>query len=67
MTEHHDVVKNTVDFVSVVSTLGAFLNLFNPIFALIGAVLGLMRIAEMVTGKNFADLIRRKKDDAVDQ
>jgi hypothetical protein len=27
----------------------------------------LMRIAEMVTGKPFSELIRRKKPDAIDQ
>jgi hypothetical protein len=35
-----------------------------PLFGLIGAVWTLMRIAEMVTGKPFDQIIRRKKDDA---
>jgi hypothetical protein len=33
------------------------------LFGLIGAVWTLMRIAEMVTGKPFDQIIRRKKDD----
>ena len=38
--------------------------MFTPVFGLIGAIWTLMRIAEMITGKPFAELIRRKKDDA---
>ena len=60
----HDTIRNTVDTVSVFTAIGAFLNMFSPIFGLIGAVLGLMRIAEMITGKDFYELIRKKKQDA---
>jgi hypothetical protein len=67
MTEHSDNVKNTLDFVAVFATFGSFLELFNPLFALIGAIVGLMRIYEMTTGNNFYDLFKRKKDDAVDK
>jgi hypothetical protein len=67
MTEHQDTVKNTLDVLSVVATIGSFLEMFTPIFGLIGAIWTLMRIAEMVTGKPFAELIRRKKPDAVDE
>jgi len=58
----HDTIRNTVDTISVFTAIGAFLNMFSPIFGLVGAVLGLMRIAEMVTGKSFYELIRKKKD-----
>jgi hypothetical protein len=34
------------------------------VFGLIGAVWTLMRIVEMISGKPFAELIRRKKPDA---
>jgi nicotinamide riboside transporter PnuC len=64
MTENHDTIRNVLDTVSVFATLGSLLNLLSPIFGLIGAILGLMRIAEMVTGKPFSVLIGRKKDDA---
>jgi len=68
MAENHDTVKNTLDIVSAIAAIGSFLNLFTPIFGLIGAVWTLMRIAEMVTGKPFSEIIGKKKaDDAVDK
>ena len=67
MSNAHDTIKNTLDVVSVVATIGSFLEMLTPVFGLIGAVWTLMRIAEMVTGKPFAELIRRKKPDAIDQ
>ena len=63
MTEHTDNVKNVLDVVAVFTTLGTFLNLLTPIFGLIGAVVGAMRIYEMATGKEFSTLFRKKKDD----
>jgi hypothetical protein len=67
MSEHHDNVKNTLDFIAIFTTFGSFLQLFSPLFALIGAIVGAMRIYEMATGKEFHTLFKRKKDDAVDQ
>ena len=64
MTQTHDTTKNVIDLVSVVATIGSFLELLTPIFGLIGAVWTLMRIAEMVTGKPFSEIIRRKKPNA---
>lgn len=64
MSQNHDVVKNTLDVLSVMAAIGSFLEMLTPVFGLIGAVWTLMRIAEMVTGKPFAELIRRKKPDA---
>ena len=64
MTQTHDTVKNIIDLASVVAAIGSFLELLTPIFGLIGAVWTLMRIAEMVTGKPFAEIIRRKKPNA---
>jgi hypothetical protein len=64
MTQAHDTTKNVIDLVSVVATIGSFLELLTPIFGLIGAVWTLMRIAEMVTGKPFSELIGRKKPNA---
>lgn len=60
--DKHELVKNAADVVSVVATIGSFLQVITPFFGLIGAVWTLMRIAEMVTGKEFHELIRRKKD-----
>jgi hypothetical protein len=64
MTQAHDTTKNVIDLVSVVATIGSFLELLTPIFGLIGAVWTLMRIAEMVTGKPFSELIGREKPNA---
>jgi len=64
MSTNHDTVKNTLDILSVFATIGSFLEMLTPIFGLIGAVWTLMRIAEMVAGKPFAEIIRRKKPDA---
>ena len=66
MGQHTETVKNTLDIVSVVAAIGSFLELLTPVFGLIGAVWTLMRIAEMVTGKPFSEIVRRKKvaDDA---
>jgi hypothetical protein len=63
MTEHNEHVKNALDVVSLLATIGSFLQVFTPIFGLIGAIWTLMRIAEMVTGKPFSELIKRKKND----
>jgi hypothetical protein len=60
--DKHELVKNAADIVSVVATIGSFLQVITPLFGLIGAVWTLMRIAEMVTGKQFHEITRRKKD-----
>lgn len=67
MSQNPDTVKNALDIVSVVATIGSFLQLFTPVFGLIGAIWTLMRIVEMVSGKTFAELIRRKKADDAKQ
>jgi len=64
MTQNSDTVKNTLDILSVFATIGSFLQMLTPIFGLIGAIWTVMRIAEMVAGKPFAEIIRRKKPDA---
>ena len=64
MTQNHDTVKNVLDFASAIAAIGAFLQLLTPVFGLIGAIWTLMRIVEMISGKTFAELIRKKKPDA---
>ena len=61
MNNNHDTVKNVLDVASVFATIGSFLQLLTPVFGLIGAIWTLMRIAEMIMGKPFAEIIRRKK------
>lgn len=63
MTNAQDI-KSTLDVVSVFATIGSFFEMMTPIFGFIGAIWTVMRIAEMVTGKPFAELIHRKKSDA---
>jgi hypothetical protein len=63
MTEHTDNAKNVLDVVAVFTTLGTFLNLLTPVFGLIGAIVGAMRIYEMATGKEFSTLWHKKKAD----
>jgi L-lactate permease len=62
MTEHNDTLKHIIDVVAPIAAIGSFFEMISPMFGFIGAVLALMRIAEMVTGKDFVDLIRKKKD-----
>lgn len=64
MSEHSETVKHALDIISVIATIGSFLQLLTPVFGLIGAIWTLMRIAEMVTGKPFSVLIGRKKNNA---
>ena len=64
MSQNHDTVKNTLDILSVFATIGSFLEMLTPVFGFIGAVWTLMRIAEMVIGKPFSEIIRRKKPNA---
>jgi hypothetical protein len=62
MTTQSDTVKNALDIVSLFATVGAFLEMLTPVFGLIGAIWTVMRITEMIAGKSFSELIRRKKD-----
>jgi len=62
--DKHELVKNAADIVSVFATIGSFLEVITPLFGLIGAVWTLMRIAEMVSGKQFHELISRRKEEA---
>ena len=62
MNDYHDTVKHIIDVVAPIAAIGSFFEVISPMFGFIGAVLALMRIAEMVTGKDFVDLIRKKKD-----
>ena len=58
----HDNIKNMLDIMAMFTTFGAFLNMLSPWFALIGAIVGLMHIVEMATGKPFNEVFGRKKD-----
>ena len=62
MTDYHDTIKHVIDIFAPLAAIGSFFEMISPMFGFIGAILALMRIAEMVTGKDFVDLIRKKKD-----
>jgi len=64
MSEHNDTIKHTLDFMAAIAAISSFLQILTPVFGLIGAVWTLMRIAEMISGKQFFELIGRKKDNA---
>lgn len=61
MSEHHDTLKHVLDWAAIVTALGTFVELLPALAAGLSIVWTLMRIAEMLTGKDFVDLIRRKK------
>jgi uroporphyrinogen-III decarboxylase len=67
MGQHQDTVKNTLDIMAAIAAISSFLQLLTPLFGLIGAIWTLMRIAEMVTGKTIADMLRRKGHDDAKQ
>ena len=65
--DKHEIAKNIMDVASVIATLGAWLQMLTPLFGLIGATWTVMRIAEMVSGKPFHELIRRKRSEQSEQ
>ena len=65
--DKHEIAKNIMDVASVAATLGAWLQMLTPLFGLIGATWTVMRIAEMVSGKPFHELIRRKRSEQSEQ
>jgi hypothetical protein len=67
MSEQTDNVKNVLDFVAVFTAVGSFLQILTPVFGLIGAIVGAMRIYEMATGKEFHTLWRKKRGDDAEQ
>ena len=67
MSSNHDTVKHTLDFMAAIAAISSFLQVLTPVFGLIGAIWTLMRIAEMIVGKPFSEIIGRKKADAEQQ
>jgi uroporphyrinogen-III decarboxylase len=67
MGQHQDTVKNTLDIMAAIAAISSFLQLLTPLFGLIGAIWTLMRIAEMITGKTVADMIKRKRPEDAKQ
>jgi hypothetical protein len=65
--DKHEMVKNIADVASVAATLAAWLQMLTPLFGLIGATWTVMRIAEMISGKAFHELIRGKRSEQSEQ
>ena len=64
--ENVDTIKHVADGVAAVTAIGTLMQLLPSVAALFTIVWTGMRITEMVAGKPFAELIRRKKN-AVDE
>ena len=60
--ENVDTIKHVADGVAAVTAIGTLMQLLPSVAALFTIVWTGMRITEMVAGKPFADIIRRKKD-----
>ena len=66
--ENVETIKHVADGVAAVTAVGTMLQLLPAVAALFTIVWTGMRITEMIAGKPFAELIRRKKaDDAIDK
>jgi hypothetical protein len=61
--ENVELVKQVGDGLSVVTAIGTLVQLLPSVAALFTIIWTGMRIAEMVAGKPFAEIIRRKKAD----
>ena len=65
--ENVELMKQVGDGISVVTAVATLAEVLPSVAALFTIVWTGMRIAEMVSGKPFAELIRRKKADAEQQ
>ncbi len=61
--ENVELAKQVGDGLSVVTAIGTLVQLLPSVAALFTIIWTGMRIAEMVAGKTFAEIIRRKKAD----
>ena len=65
--ENVEVVKQIGDGLSVVTAIGTLVQVLPSIAALFTIVWTGMRIAEMLAGRPFSEVIRRKKADDAEQ
>jgi hypothetical protein len=64
--ENVETIKHVADGVAAVTAIGTVMQFLPAVAALFTIVWTGMRITEMIAGKPFAELIRRKKD-AIDE
>lgn len=60
--DNTETIKHVADGVATITAIGTLMQLLPAIAALFTIVWTGMRIVEMIAGKPFAELIRRKKD-----
>ena len=60
--ENVETIKHVADGVAAVTAIGTLMQLLPSVAALFTIVWTGMRITEMIAGKPFGDIIRRKKD-----
>ena len=65
--ENVELAKQVGDGLSVVTAIGTLVQLLPSVAALFTIIWTGMRIAEMVAGKPFAEIIRRKKVNDAEQ
>lgn len=65
--ENAELLKQIGDGVSIVTAVATLAEVLPAVAALFTIIWTGMRIVEMIVGKPFADIIRRKKKDAVDE
>jgi hypothetical protein len=63
--ENVEVVKHVADGVAAVTAIGTLMQMLPAFAAMFTIVWTGMRIAEMITGKKFHELLKRKKDKGV--
>jgi len=63
--ENAEVVKHVADGVAAVTAIGTLMQMLPAFAALFTIVWTGMRIAEMIAGKKFHELLKRKKDEGV--
>jgi len=62
--ENAELAKQVGDGLSVITAVATLTEILPAVAALFTIIWTGMRIVEMVAGKPFAELVRRKKDDA---
>ena len=60
--ENVETIKHVADGVAAVTAIGTLMQILPSVAALFTIVWTGMRIIEMIAGKPFAEIIRRKKD-----
>lgn len=63
MSDPHSNAKNLGDALAAVAGIASALQMLTPLFGLVACIWTLMRIAEMVSGKSFHELIRKRRDE----